>query len=221
MKEPVKGAAEFSRLEETKSKHVDAALEPNRNIGWITGGAFFLILGFALYQVSLNSWNITPNPDGSFPLSSAATQSSPMLASALIIIFMMVCLIVPLVGENKLKAGTKIVLSFFVVVGAMVLAASLIKLSDEMWDKSLKTWVSSEYGIEYNHVTESFYPGIIGKNGFKGSPNIYIDPPKNFRYLTSKEGKYLAELIPDTFVSDSVRVYKISNGSTPELLPKK
>lgn len=221
MKESVKDAAEISKLEEAKANHVDENRESNGNIGWIVGGVFFLILGFALYQVNLNAWDIKPNADGSFPLSSAATQSFPMLASALIILFMMVCLIVPLIGEEKLKSGAKIVLSFFVVVGAMVLAAYLLKFSDEMWDKSLKTWVSSEYGIEYDHVTESFYPGIVGKAGFKGSPNIYIDPPRNFRYLTSKEGKYLAELIPDTFVSDSVRVYKISNGNTPELLPKK
>lgn len=213
--------AGVSEPEEDRGNHVDKTRDVNKNMGWIVGGVFFAILSFALYQVNLRSWDIKPNPDGSFPLSGASTQSFMMLASGIIILLMMVCLIVPIVTEEKLKAGAKIVLSFFVVIGAIALSAFLIRLSDEHWEQSLKTWISSEYGIEYDHVTESFYPGIIGKQGFKGSPTIYIDPPKNFRYLTSKEGRYLAELIPDTYVSDFVRVYKISNSEKPELMPKK
>lgn len=197
--------------------------ETSRRTGIIICSVFFLILGFGLYKITQNLWDYKPLGEGYFPLSNNFGRGeSKLVMGQFFILTMMTMAAVGIVVF--LPKAFSIVKSFFavvVVILAIVAGFTLQNMNTKEWEEDLKTWVQSEYGLEYDHITQYHYAGEIGKTGGRGQPSVYITPPENIRYLTAENGKYVAELIPDTYASESIRLYEVSGEGKPKLLSPK
>lgn len=183
-------------------------------------GIFIALLGFAVVKMAAGSQDFKPNADGSFPLFQGIWPIVPVIVVLAASVF---GALIAFSCVSKKHVGIKIGASFLVVFfGAIILSGNLNAASREIWQDSLKSWVSETYGVEYDYLTEYHYAGVVGQPASKYEPAIYIDPPKNVKYLTTKEGKYVGELMPDVYRGESVRLYEISNEPKPPLMePKK
>lgn len=201
----------------------DDVSKSSRKMIIISCAVFFLLFAFGLYKITENIWDYQPLENGYFPLSTTfARGESNLVMGQFLILMMMVTAVFGLIScLGKVSSGVKGFLSAVAVILAIAGGITLQNLNTQAWEQSLKTWVQSEYGIEYDHITQYHYAGEIGKSGGRGQPSVYITPPENIRYLTSENGQYVAELIPDTYASETVRVYEVSGEGEPKLLSPK
>lgn len=176
------------------------------------------LLGLAVYKGMGNVFVFAPLPDGSFP----------MYTEPLYFTIIKWSLIVPAaVLALVFTAETKHAWLKFIAVSGLLIAGILFGVSaieahgKSIWHNSFKSWVSTNYGIEYDSIEAFHQEGVFeyrAKHRFDES--VYSDPPKDFQYLI-KDGERIAELIPDAYRSGSVRVYEVSDSPTPVLMEVK
>lgn len=193
-----------------------AKLNKRMGIGIMT--AFTVILGAVTVKVILDASSYTPLKDGSFPVYQGVWT---------VFLFLLLFLasfngtLAIILAKSKF-ATAKVLTSL--VVGLTLLAISSGAINNfayERWEKAITSWASDTYGIEAEYVTEYHYPGIVGQPATKYNPAVYIDPPEDIRYLTTKDGKYVAELIPPYYKGETVLPYTVSFKAPTLLEPKK
>lgn len=224
LNKPAEESPESTITPDTTLTEDEAAIEEtSRRTGLIICSVLFLIFGFGIYKITENLWDYKPLGDGHFPLSNTfgRGESKLVMGQMLLLSFMTMAAVGVMMFLPKAFSIVKSFFAAVVVVLAVIAGFTLNNMNTAEWEADLKTWVQSEYGLEYDHITQYHYAGEIGKSGGRGQPSIYITPPENIRYLTSENGKYVAELIPDTYASESVRVYEVSGEGEPKLLSPK
>lgn len=164
--------------------------------------------------------SVKPLADGSFPLYEGSLEvNSLLLIIAGVVLFVMLILSgLHQDGKYALPWGIGAVIfsGLILLIGFNVLNSH----GEEVWKKSLKTWVSENYGLEYDHLTQYEDKGIIGRHGSKFEPAVYIELPKSYKFLTAKDGSYVAQLRTDGYKGNSVRLYEPSGVENPELIPE-
>lgn len=178
-----------------------------------------IIIGFATFKGTMAAFTYEVLPDGSFPTYRGAWAGLPFV---LILLGFISGTLMMYFSEKKyatVKVLTTLGLGILAIFSSM---AFLNNYGHDRWEKAVTSWASQTYGVESSYVTESHYEGIIGYAGSRFEPAVYIDPPKDIKYLTTSEGKYVAELIPDHYRSGSVNLYTITTGKEkPELISPK
>lgn len=201
-------------------KHAGEGTEKKTTTLWLSFfGVVMGALSFALYKQANKAMEFAPNDDGSFPLFKGTWNVFPI--AAILGAVALGAVLIACAASNKHFAAKATVSSLAVFFGIVFLCGQINANAHMAWKDSMKSWVSNTYDLEYDYITAYHYPGVVGKSATKYTPAIYIDPPENIKYLTTKEGQYVAELIPDVYGGDSVRVYEISNEPTPPLMKVK
>lgn len=178
-----------------------------------------IIIGFATFKGTMAAFNYEVLPDGSFPTYRGVWAGLPFL---LMLIGLITGTMMLFFSEKK-HATLKVLTSLGLGILAVFAGAGFLNnFGHDRWEKAITSWASQTYGVESSYVTESHYDGIIGYVGNRFEPSVYIDPPKDIKYLTTSEGKYVAELIPDRYRIGSVRLYSVTTGKDkPELIAPK
>lgn len=178
-----------------------------------------IIIGFATFKGTMAAFTYEVLPDGSFPTYRGAWAGLPFV---LIFLGLITGTLMMHFSEKKyatFKVLTTLGLGILTIITSM---AFLNNYGHDRWEKAITGWASQTYGVESSYVTESHYDGIIGYAGNRFEPAVYINPPKDIKYLTTSEGKYVAELIPDRYRIGSVRLYNVTTGKDkPELIAPK
>jgi hypothetical protein len=178
-----------------------------------------VIIGFATFKGTMAAFTYEALPDGSFPTYRGAWAGLPFVLAFLGFFSGTIMMYFSSKKHATFKVMTTLGLGILAIITSM---AFLNNYGHDRWEKAITGWASQTYGVESAYVTESHYNGIVGYKGNRFEPAVYIDPPKDIKYLTTSEGKYVAELIPDHYRSGSVRLYAIATGKDkPELIAPK
>lgn len=200
-------------------KHASAGTRTMQRF-WLAFSLVMVIaLSFGIYKQVGKELIIQPNPDGSFPLFSGTWSLFPLIL--VLVSTILTGALVSIASSQKHVVSKSVAVALAVFFGTIFLAGNLNAHVEKAWNASMKSWVADTYELDYDYITSYHYAGVVGKPATKFSPAVYIDPPKNVRYLTTKEGRYVAELMPDVYGGDSVRVYEISNDPNPPLMEVK
>ena len=163
---------------------------------------------------------VQPLADGSFPLyeGSLEVNSLLLIIAGTVLIVMLILSGLHQDGKYALPWGLGAVVfsGLILLIGFNVLNSH----GEEVWNKSLKTWASEKYGVEYDHLTQYEDKGIIGRHGSKFEPAVYIELPKSYKFLTAKDGSYVAQLRSDGYKGHSARLYEPSGAENPALIPE-
>lgn len=175
----------------------------------------FLLAGTVVYQMV----NLKPLADGSFP-ALEGIHMVVLFGGFGLLAFWCFWGLTFRGHQNEVVLATIMTIASTVIVCSGIFAVN--SYTQNHWEKSIISWASDKYGIEATKVTKYDYPGIVGKAATKSTPAVYIDPPKEIKYLTADNGKYLAELIPvqtNPNVAQSLKLYDL--GKEPKPLPEK